>query len=67
MNSNPGKVIATKGAKVVNSITSSEKGETMSIIACCNAVGNYVPPALQPLGRSFFKPFKIYFASETKN
>ncbi|RVE40996.1 hypothetical protein evm_014353, partial [Chilo suppressalis] len=157
MNNNPGKVIATKGAKVVNSITSSEKGETMSIIACCNAVGNYVPPvviikgvnkrpefqeglppganvymnkksayvnselfqkwlkeqfvpikpqgkvllildghsshttaidllelsqendiilfclpshttqALQPLDRSFFKPFKTYFASETKN
>lgn len=157
MNNNPGKVIATKGAKVVNSITSSEKGETMSIIACCNAVGHYVPPvviikgvnkrpefqeglppganvymnkksayvnselfqkwlkeqfvpikpqgkvllildghsshttaidllelaqendiilfclpshttqALQPLDRSFFKPFKTYFASETKN
>lgn len=46
INNSPGKVIATKGAKVVQSITSGEKGETMSVIACCNAVGNFFPPVV---------------------
>ncbi|XP_045765299.1 chaetoglobosin A biosynthesis cluster protein C-like [Maniola jurtina] len=46
LNNKPGKVIAKKGAKVVNSVTSAEKGETMTIIACCNAIGNFLPPAV---------------------
>lgn len=46
LNNKPGKVIAKKGAKVVNSVTSAEKGETMTIVGCCNAVGNFLPPVL---------------------
>ncbi|CAG9572682.1 unnamed protein product [Danaus chrysippus] len=41
LNNKPGKVVAKKGAKVVNSVTSVEKGETMTIVACCNAIGNF--------------------------
>lgn len=46
MNNKTGKVIATKGAKSVSSITSAEKGETLSVIACCNAIGNFLPPVV---------------------
>ncbi|XP_049884506.1 uncharacterized protein LOC126379735 [Pectinophora gossypiella] len=46
LNNTPGKVIVTKGTKSVHSITSGEKGETMSIIACCNAAGNFLSPVV---------------------
>lgn len=46
LNNSTGKVIATRGARVVHSITSGEKGETLSVIACCNAVGNFLPPVV---------------------
>lgn len=46
LNNKPGKVVAKKGAKVVNSVTSAEKGETMTIVACCNAIGNFLPPVV---------------------
>lgn len=46
LNNKPGKVVAKKGAKVVNSVTSAEKGETMTIVGCCNAIGNFLPPVL---------------------
>lgn len=46
LNNSTGKVIATRGARVVHSITSAEKGETLSVIACCNAVGNFLPPVV---------------------
>ncbi|KAJ0172481.1 hypothetical protein K1T71_011620 [Dendrolimus kikuchii] len=39
-------VITTKGAKSVHSVTSGEKGETVSIVACCNAAGNFLPPVV---------------------
>ena len=37
------KVLAQKGKRVVSSPTSGERGVTTTIVACCNAVGNYVP------------------------
>ncbi|XP_022829248.1 uncharacterized protein LOC111358362 [Spodoptera litura] len=46
LNNSTGKVIATRGARVVHSVTSGEKGETLSVIACCNAVGNFLPPVV---------------------
>lgn len=46
LNNKPGKVIVTKGAKSVHSITSGEKGETLSVIACCNAAGNFLSPVV---------------------
>ncbi|KAL0839543.1 hypothetical protein ABMA28_016237 [Loxostege sticticalis] len=41
-----GLIIAKKGSKVINSVTSAEKGETMTIVGCCNAIGNFLPPVL---------------------
>lgn len=44
LNNKPAKVLAAKGSKNVSSITSGEKGETISVIACCNAEGTFLPP-----------------------
>ena len=35
-----------KGAQNVPVITGVEKGETISLIGCCNAEGNFLPPTL---------------------
>ena len=39
-----GEVVAEKGAKVVSSLTPAEKGETVTVAACTNSLGNYIPP-----------------------
>lgn len=44
LNSRPGAVVAEKGSKTVPVITSSEKGETITVLACCNAEGMFLPP-----------------------
>jgi hypothetical protein len=44
LNNKPGQVIAAKGSKNVSSLTSSEKGETISVVACCNGEGSFLPP-----------------------
>lgn len=44
LNNRPTKVLAAKGSKNVSSLTSGEKGETISVIACCNAEGMFLPP-----------------------
>ncbi|XP_022166135.1 uncharacterized protein LOC111030774, partial [Myzus persicae] len=38
------KIIATKGRKQVGSITSAERGETVTVEMCMNSVGRYMPP-----------------------
>lgn len=45
LNNNPGQVIAKRGSKNVTAVTSSEKGETVTLIGCCNAEGFFIPPA----------------------
>lgn len=42
----PTKVIAVKGMKQVGGMTSGERGINTTIIACINAVGNSIPPAM---------------------
>lgn len=37
LNNRSGQVIAMKGSKAGSSITSIEKGEAITIIACCNS------------------------------
>jgi hypothetical protein len=38
------KVLAKKGQKRVGSLTSWERGKTITIICCMNAVGTFIPP-----------------------
>lgn len=52
LNSRPGHVLAKKGSKAVSTVTSTEKGETITIIACCNAEGNFLPPACIMKGKN---------------
>ncbi|XP_018365006.1 PREDICTED: uncharacterized protein LOC108762485 [Trachymyrmex cornetzi] len=54
----PGKVLAPKGAKVVNQITSKEKGETVSLLACCTAEGRFLPPTLILKGKNIKREFE---------
>ncbi|XP_054706657.1 tigger transposable element-derived protein 6-like [Uloborus diversus] len=42
----PGKILTAKGAKDVHVITPREKGETISLVACCSAEGRFLPPVL---------------------
>ncbi|XP_031336978.1 tigger transposable element-derived protein 1-like [Photinus pyralis] len=44
LNNEPGKVIAAKGSKDVHVVTSAEKGETITVLACCSAEGQFLPP-----------------------
>jgi hypothetical protein len=46
LNNETGKVLATKRAQDVHSVTSCERGENVSLIACCSAEGNCIPPVL---------------------
>lgn len=46
INNKPGKVLATKGAKDVYSLTTAERGENISLISCCSAEGYFLPPVL---------------------
>ncbi len=39
-----GSVIAEKGSKRVPQLSSVEKGETVSVVACCSATGVFLPP-----------------------
>lgn len=45
LNNKPGKGGAKKGA-IINSVTSAEKGETITIVACYNDIGNFLPPVV---------------------
>ena len=42
----PNKVVALKGVKHVGSITSSERGQMITICSAGNATGHFVPPIL---------------------
>lgn len=44
LNNVPRNVAATKGARDVYVLTSTEKEENITVIACCNAEGQYLPP-----------------------
>ncbi|KAJ8866680.1 hypothetical protein PR048_032541 [Dryococelus australis] len=42
----PGKLVTTKGAKDVHVLTPHERGENVTVIACCDAEGAFLPPVL---------------------
>ncbi|CAH1961310.1 unnamed protein product [Acanthoscelides obtectus] len=52
LNNRPGHVVAAKGSKSVAAITSGEKGETITVIACCNGEGTFLPPACVLKGKN---------------
>ncbi|XP_063221784.1 uncharacterized protein LOC134530668 [Bacillus rossius redtenbacheri] len=52
LNNRPGEVLAERGSKVVHTITSGEKGETITVIACCNAEGVFLPPVSVMKGKN---------------
>ncbi|CAH2007076.1 unnamed protein product [Acanthoscelides obtectus] len=42
----PSKVVTKKGSKDVHVLTSKERGENVTVIACCSADGTFIPPVL---------------------
>lgn len=52
LNSRPGHVLAEKGSKTISTVTSTEKGETITVVACCNAEGVFLPPACVMKGKN---------------
>jgi hypothetical protein len=43
-NNKPASVITGKGPESVHVLTSGEKSENVTEIACCNAAGQFLPP-----------------------
>ena len=43
LNNDPGQVIAAKGSKDIYVIKGQERGETITVVACCNAEGSFIP------------------------
>lgn len=52
LNNRPGHVLDKKGSKAVATKTSTEKGETITIIACCSAEFTFLPPACIMKGKN---------------
>ena len=40
----PGKIVATKGLRLIGKVTSGERGQTVTAICGMNAAGMYIPP-----------------------
>ncbi|XP_039278770.1 uncharacterized protein LOC120350253 [Nilaparvata lugens] len=57
LNNKPGKVVALKGSKNVTSVTSGEKGETISLLACVNGEGTFLPPFCIMKGKNLKQEF----------
>ena len=54
----PNKVVALKGVKQAGSITSSERGQMITICSAGNTTGNFVPPMLVFLRKKFKNHFR---------
>lgn len=52
MNNRPEPVLAENGSKSVAAVTSSEKGETITVIACYSAEGRFLPPTYIAKGKN---------------
>jgi len=46
INNKPGAVITEKASKNIHILTSGGKSENITVIACCNAAGQFLPPVL---------------------
>ena len=54
----PGIVLAQKGERSVVSITDTERGENVTVVGCCNATGQYIPPYVIMKGKRMKEDFK---------
>lgn len=50
-NSRPGQVLAKESCKALSTVTSTEKGKTITFIACCNTEGTFSSPACIKKGK----------------
>lgn len=62
----PRKVITMRGKRDVVSQTNCEKGETVSVMACVSATGQYVPPFVVMKGQRYNDNFELGMPSGTK-
>lgn len=60
------KVVAKTGSKLVVKQTSVERGELVTIVACCNATGQYIPPMAIFKGKKFHKEWEEGFPPGTR-
>ncbi|KAJ4449181.1 hypothetical protein ANN_00577 [Periplaneta americana] len=44
LNNRPLKIVSQKGKREVVSLTNVERGQNVTVVACCNAAGAYIPP-----------------------
>lgn len=42
----PSKIVARKGKKQIGTLSSAERGTTITSLICCNALGQYIPPLI---------------------
>jgi len=61
--SNSGKVIAKKGERTVQCITTGERGTLTTVLPCANAIGQFIPPLLIFKGQLL--PNKLEFPNGT--
>lgn len=47
-----GQVFTAKGTKAVNQLTTGERGETVTVLACCSAEGRFMPPTVILKGKN---------------
>lgn len=57
----PPNILAQKGAKDAFSVTNFEHGENLTVLACLNATGHYIPPYVLPLSNKSFEVTAIVF------
>ena len=62
----PKKVISVRGKRDVVSQTNCERGETVSVMACVSATGQYVPPFVVRKGQRYNDNFEIGMPPGTK-
>jgi hypothetical protein len=66
INPRPCTVIGEKGSPTLYQMTSGEKGETISVIACCNAEGSFIPPTCILKGKNKKPEWKDSLPSGSK-
>ncbi len=53
LNNEPNTIVAAKGSKSVHVVSSSKRGETITVVACANAEGMFLPPYCIMKGQNY--------------